>query len=233
MKKIGVVVLARYNSSRLPGKSLIEIEGKPVISYIIERLMQVFDKECIVIATSNKISDNPIIKFAEDSNIKYYRGSLENVAQRFCNAAIENGFDYAVRINGDNVFADIKLLKEMKKLATSGKYDFISNVKKRTYPKGMSIEIVKTNYFQDLMEKIQKSDHYKEHVTLYLYENTDDGNHYYCFNKEVPEASGIQLALDTPEDLLICKQIISQFSRPHWNYNLKEIYKIYEKLNHV
>jgi spore coat polysaccharide biosynthesis protein SpsF len=233
MKKTGVVVLSRYDSSRLPGKSLIDIEGKPVLSYIIERLMQVFDKESIVIATSNKASDNPIIKFAEESNIKYYRGSLENVAQRFYNAAIQNGFEYAVRINGDNVFADINLLKEMKKLAASGKYDFISNVKNRTYPKGMSIEIVRTNYFQDQMEIIQKSDRYKEHVTLYLYENTENGNHYYCFNEEVPEAAGIQLALDTPEDLLTCKQIISKFSKPHWNYNLKEIYEIFEELNHV
>lgn len=233
MTRIGVVILARYNSTRLPGKALRLIACKPVLQYILERIMRVFDNENIVLATSDQYFDDPIAEFAKVQGVKCYRGSLNNVAERFYNAALINGFDYAVRINGDNIFVDTELLMEMKGIALCGKYDFISNVKNRSFPRGMSIEIVRLNYFFNSMTIIQKTEKYKEHVTLCFYELFDEGHHFYVINKELPEASDIQLALDTDEDLIRCTKIIERFELPHWNYNLKGIYKILKELNYV
>lgn len=233
MKKVGVVVLARFNSARLPGKVLKKINGKPVLQYIIERLLQVFDNNSIIISTSDESTDDPIVKFSKLNKIKYYRGSLTNVAERFYNAAILNDFEYAVRINGDNIFVDTNLLRKMKELTFHNDYDFISNVKERSFPKGMSIEIVRLRYYEKWIKEIFKSDRYKEHVTLYLYEKISENSHFYIKNEIIKEASGLQLALDTEEDFLRSSKIINRFKKPHWEYNLKEIFKILKKENYV
>lgn len=233
--KIGVVILSRYNSSRLPGKALKKIDNKPVLAYIVERIEKVFDRENIVIATSDEITDEPIAEYALKEGVKCFRGSLNNVSERFYKGAITNSFDYAIRINGDNIFVDTDLLFELTKIAKLNRYDFISNVKGRTYPKGMSIEIVKTSYYGKLMAEINKSDRYKEHVTLYLYEQESRGkeNYFYKYNTDIKNVEGMQLALDTEEDFHRTTHIIESFSKPHFEYNLKEIYQILSKLNYV
>lgn len=215
---------------RLPGKALMMLNGKTVIETIVERLTQVLDLDDIVIATSVEDTDNPIVEFAHNKGFNIYRGSLENVAERFYLAAKKQDWDYAIRINGDNVFVDIKLLQQMIDVAKNNNYDFLSNVKDRTYPKGMSIEIVNLNYYKNLLEIINSSERYKEHVTLYLYEN-ENIKHYYFYNTKLPEAAGIQLALDTKEDFERTKKIMSKFAENHTKYNLKDIFDIYKKLD--
>lgn len=233
MNKIGIVILSRYNSRRLPGKALLHINNKPVLLYIIERLSQVVPLSEIVIATSDESTDNPIANFAIDKNIKCYRGSLHNVAERFYNAANENNFNYIVRINGDNIFVDINLLKEMIAAAQTNQYDFLSNVKNRTYPKGMSIEILKTELFKKVLPVLNQSENYREHVTPYFYKNENNISSRYFLNNKIPEMSGIQLALDTRNDLEKTTSIINKFDLPHWHYNLLELFKILKDLDYV
>lgn len=228
--KTGAVVLSRFSSSRLPGKALMRIAGKPILAYIVERLSMVLPPEQIVIATSEEPSDDPIAAFCQESGIACYRGSLENVAVRFVSAAEAMNWDYAMRINGDNVFVDIPALRDMVALASAGDYDFISNVKNRTFPKGMSIEIVRTSVFRSLVPKILNSDAYREHVTLYLYEHEDEIHHHYFLNTELPEAAGLQFALDTAEDFERTSQIMAHMKTAHTDYNLKEIYALFLEL---
>lgn len=230
MNKIGAVILARYSSNRLPGKALLEINNKKVLKYIIERLSKVIPKSNIIVATSDDVSDDVIDRFCSTEDIKCYRGSLEDVASRFYEAAVKNKWEYAIRINGDNIFVDTSILNDMIKITNSNKYDFVSNVRHRTFPKGMSIEIVRLNFYKTMLNEILKSNYYKEHVTIYLYENEDKVNHYYFLNKSVPRAAGIQLALDTEEDFDRTVKIVNQFKEPHWNYNLEEIVKIWGDL---
>lgn len=228
--KIGIIILSRFSSNRLPGKALMKINGKTVLQYIVERLSAVVETDNIVIATSVEESDNHIETFAKNIGVRCYRGSLENVAERFYNAKL-NDWDYAIRINGDNIFLDTNVLKEMLSITEKGNYDFITNVKDRTFPKGMSIEIVKLSYYKSALRKINRKDNYREHVTLYLYENVNE-NYFYFYNKELPEASGIQMALDTKEDFTRTQEIINCFETSHINYNLKEIYSIWKKYNY-
>ena len=110
---VGAIVICRYNSSRLPGKILKEINGKPILTYIIERLRCVNKIDDIVVATSDEATDQPIVDFCIKEGIKYYRGSLLNVADRFLRCSIENGFDYSIRVNGDNMFLDHRVVSEM------------------------------------------------------------------------------------------------------------------------
>lgn len=221
--RICAIVLARLSSSRLPGKALMHIEGKEVLTYIVERLQQVLSSEQICIATSDDPSDDAIAAFALKSGIGCFRGSLSNVAGRFLEAARMMGSEFAIRINGDNIFVDTDLLRSMIAMTMEGKYDFVTNVKGRSYPKGMSIEIVKTAYFESVFKEIEKETSYREHVTLYLYDHPGTASHYYVVNEALPDAAGIQLALDTEADLARTRMLISRFTKPHWTYNLPEI----------
>jgi spore coat polysaccharide biosynthesis protein SpsF len=229
---IGIVILSRYSSSRLPGKALMKIQDKTVLEYIIERLLKVVEFDQIVLATSSESSDDPIAEFAQRNKVHCYRGSLENVAERFYNAAKEKNWDFAIRINGDNIFVDIPLLEKMIAIAGAEPYDFISNVKDRTFPKGMSIEIASMKYYEQHLLTINASPYFREHVMVYLYEEPN-GKKFFVRNDELPEAAGIQFALDTTEDYKRTYEIISKFDKPHWEYNLKEIFKIYKSENYV
>lgn len=224
--KTGVIVLSRFSSSRLPGKALLEIEGKPVLAYIIEKLEHVVSKNQIIIATSNEESDDPIADFASKAGVQCYRGSLENVAERFYEAAERLDCSYACRINGDNIFLDPEVLREMLRVAQSSKYDFLSNVKGRTFPKGMSVEVVKLDYFRQNLEVINLDEHYREHVMLYLYEKSETDRHFYLKSESLPEAAGLQLALDTPEDLKRSRWILKNLQLPHYQAGMKEILKL-------
>ena len=86
--KIGFVIICRYNSSRLPGKILMEINGKSILQYIIERLSLVVPENNIVVATSEEKTDNPIAEYCIKNKINVFRGSLDNVALRFLNCGI-------------------------------------------------------------------------------------------------------------------------------------------------
>ncbi len=227
MNKVGAVILVRYNSSRLPGKALMDIAGKPVLLYIIERLLKVFAIDQMIIATSSEDSDQPIANFALEKGIRCFRGSLDNVAERFYQAAKSQKWDYALRINGDNIFADIPLIEKVKKLSEQEASSFISNVKDRTFPKGMSVESVNLSYYESILPEINDSAYYKEHVTAYLYEN-EKPDFNFIYNTEIPNAAGMQLALDTKEDFERTISLISRFKSNHTQYNMQEILTLME-----
>jgi spore coat polysaccharide biosynthesis protein SpsF len=227
--KIAVIILCRYNSTRLPGKILKEISGQTVLSLILQRVKQVFAIENILVATSSHSSDQPIVDYCKGNGYPVFTGDLENVASRFLNAAKSMNATYAIRINGDNLFVDIPLLKEFKCVLEQSSYDFISNVKDRTYPKGMSIEAVKVDYYQWCFDQFTTPAHF-EHVTSFLYEHPPKNAHYF-YNHQLPEAAGIQLALDTPSDFEMAKQIFLQMKEDQTHYHLEDIYKFYKNTN--
>ncbi len=226
---IGFIILCRYNSRRLPGKILKKINGKPILQYIIERLQTAVNPDSIVIATSEEETDDPIESYCINNNINHFRGSLENVSGRFLACAEHYGFDFATRINGDNFFMDASTLKEMIKITRTGKYNFVSNLKGRTFPKGMSIEIVRTDFYKDKFQQFSLNDDF-EHVTLNLYQNESESDKFYHYkNTQCPEAGGIQLAIDDQDDFHLAEQIIHTFAEEHTRYGLNEVFQIYQK----
>lgn len=226
--KIGAIILCRYSSSRLPGKILKEIEGKPLIQYIIERLRLVKDIDEIIVTTSTEESDNPIVNYCTNNNITFFRGDLENVSKRFLDCATSHNLDYAIRINGDNLFSDPRIISEMCALARSKDYDFLTNVKDRSFPKGISVEIIKTAFYAKAIEKFE-TDYHKEHVTIYFYEHTI-GDYYYYKNTTCTEAAGVQLAIDTIDDFMIAEKIIRKLGKLNITTGFEDIFKAYSEL---
>lgn len=228
--KVGIIIVCRYDSTRLPGKILREIKAKPVITYIIERIKKVTNADMFVVATSQETSEEPIVEFCKKHQIKCFRGDKENVAIRMLNCAKDNKLDYFVRICGDNIFADYSLIDEMISIAKVKSANLVSNIKSRTFPKGISVEVVKTSFYEKMYSKFE-SEEDREHVTKYIYDNESqiDGIEYF-FNEICPNASGIKLALDDKVDLEFITSIINKMSKPQDQYLLGDIYELSQQL---
>lgn len=226
--KIGLIILCRYSSSRLPGKVLKEINGKPLLQHILDRLKKTAI-ETIVVATSDEDSDQPIVDFCMKNNIDYFRGNLHDVSGRFAACCDRYRLDYGIRINGDNLFIDPYTIDKMLKIAESGEYNLVTNVPGRTFPHGMSVEIVNAHFYQQ--QRIHfKEDKYKEHVTLYFYENQTEKLHTFI-NTEYPIKQKINLAVDTIEDFELVSKMMKEVKFETNALRLKDIIELYEKIS--
>jgi len=224
----GIIVLCRYNSSRLPGKILKKIKGKEILTYIIERLSILEPRYPIVVCTSVEKTDDPIVAHCVRNNIKFYRGDLNNVALRFMNCAKENGFVNAVRINGDNIFLDANLIEDMIAITESKGMLFVSNVKGRTFPRGMSVEIVNIDFYNKEYPKFEDSD--LEHVMTYFYRMNEE-NIEFVYNTGA-NGGDINLAIDTKQDLKNANRIIEAMEKDHTQYGYSEIIKLFDNITH-
>lgn len=226
--KLGIIVLARLSSSRLPCKALLEFGGKPLIQHVLDRISFQFDKDLIVLATSLKSSDDRLASFVEGLGYKVYRGSLENVAERFMNAAISNDFDIAVRVTGDSLFADPQIITDLVEFFFNNSYDIVSNRKIKSYPIGQTYEVVDISKYKRFYKLFSRADDF-EHVTNFFYEFED------LLNVKIGHFKNpdgifreISLAIDTKDDY---QRITNLFkNNPNMaNLTYKEIYKFYEE----
>ncbi|MEM6843813.1 MAG: hypothetical protein AAF632_16420 [Bacteroidota bacterium] len=227
--RIGCIILARYNSSRLPGKALMQLNNKPLLQYVHDSLATVFPEDKLLVATSSLVSDDPIAEYCHQQGINCFRGDLDNVAGRFLQAAQEYSLDYAMRINGDNLFVELSTVKNMI-TDSSLNLDFYSNVPQRTFPYGMSAEMVNAYFFETILPQISRSAKYREHVTLYLYDHPEVGKRKYYINQDYPKAKGIHLSIDTPDDAELAQKMLSSLPQPIYQHNLQTIVETYHQV---
>lgn len=210
MNKIGYIVLARMSSSRFPGKVLYPINGKCTLLRIKEALEKKGVHNNLVVATSTENSDDDILNWCNINNVKCYRGSLKNVARRFYEAAISFEFEAAVRINADNVFIDTNVLGEV--CSHYPLYDFVSNVDGRTFPKGMSFELIRTSVLGKFLTLIELNDDYMEHVLSIFYKSNDIEKKY-VYNKKILLTKYKDLSFDTKSDLQRINKVIKEVDK--------------------
>jgi spore coat polysaccharide biosynthesis protein SpsF len=222
---IGIVVFSRYSSSRLPGKALKEFQDKPLLQYVYERMTTVLDKGNVVIATSEESSDDIIEKYCLEHNINCFRGDLNNVAKRLIDCAAFYNFDYVIRITGDSIFIDQNIILSMISSIEEG-YDYITNRVPKTYPVGMSVDILKMEFYNNIYHSFKTNSH-REHVVTYLLENIQSVNYKNIPNTICLESKDINLAIDTQEDFEMSQKIVDSFVLNHTSYGLREIYKLY------
>ena len=207
MSNIGYVVLARMSSSRFPGKVLYPINGKCTLLRIKEALMQMGVQNNLVVATSKDKSDDEIINWCKSNNVKCYRGSMNNVARRFYEAAKKFKFEASVRINADNVFIDTAILSAI--CSYYPRYDFVSNVAGRTFPKGMSFELIRTSTLEKFLNTIETNENFMEHVMSVFYD-INSIKKKYVYNKNKVLSMYKDLSFDTEDDLDRIKTLVKK-----------------------
>lgn len=204
--KLIVIIQARSNSKRFNNKVLYKIYNKPIIWHVVSKIKKSKNVKKIIIATSKKKTDDKLVKYLKKVKINYFRGSLTNVAKRLCDAAEKNKANFFMRISADSPLIDPAIIDKAIKIFNSQKkkYDIITNVFPRSYPKGQSVEIIKTSKLRYFLNKFNKEQ--KEHVTKYFYKNYK--NFMIKNFKSIKDKTKTKLSIDTKDDLkLILKKI--------------------------
>ncbi len=207
-------------SARLPGKVMRLVSGQPMLGYLLDRLEKIGEEQRIIVATSTHESDEVINSYCGARGTECVRGPLDNVAERVAKVLDQTLATSFVRISADSPLMDPELIKRGQNLFAIKDADLVTNVLHRTYPKGMSVEIVDAKAFRMAYAKITKAAD-KEHVTRVFYKNPDEWKIEEFQNEH--DLHGINLSVDTEADFLGFSKVIARMERPHWTYGLGEI----------
>ncbi len=171
MKKIGCIIQARTGSTRLPNKVLLPIAGKPMLLRVLDRVLESQRIEEIVVATTTHPNDEQIVALVQSYNPKVtvFRGSEEDVLDRYYEAAKKSGMDVVVRITSDCPLADPDVInKVIEEFIADPSLDFAStSIKKHTYPRGTEVEAISFSALKKLWETTTEPID-REHVTIHI-----------------------------------------------------------------
>lgn len=236
--KTAVIVQARMGSTRLNGKVMRMLCDKTVLSHDIERIKLSKEIDEIIIATTTNTCDDVIELEAISNGVTVFRGSENDVLSRYYYAAKTNKVDTIIRITSDCPLIDPHILDDMIKIFNENSYDYISNqssvVEERTFPRGLDIEIF-TFYKLEEAYNNAKREYQREHVTPYIYENTENRYHY----RSQENYSKYRWTLDTIEDWNLISEIYDNLYIGKHDFFLKDILKLMkdkpelEKINNM
>ena len=213
-------IQARYSSKRLRGKVLKKIGKLTLLEILLKRLKKSKKINKLIVLTSNTKYDKKIVSLCKINKINYYCGSLNNVFYRFKSAIKKFKPKKIIRISADSPLMDWRLVDKMINFSQKNtSYDIITNVEKKTFPKGQSIEILNSEIF-DLSSNLLTNEQ-KEHVTKYFYLEND----YKILNYElIKRYNKYNLCIDNYDDYLLLSKIIKKkgiFST--WKSYVKEL----------
>lgn len=211
-KKIGLIIFARMQSKRFPGKVLFNLyNNKSSLKLIFDNLKKNKRKLNIIVATSKNKSDKKIVNFCKTNKIKYFLGNHHNVFKRTLDCIKKFELDYFVRICADRPLFDISVMNKMISLILKNDYDIVTNSNPRTFPKGLTCEVVKADIFYNVKLK-NLSENFKEHILNYFYANKN--YKIYKFKTKLQKKFILKnLALDKKSDVKKLQNILSYLKR--------------------
>jgi spore coat polysaccharide biosynthesis protein SpsF len=167
--KVVAIIQARMGSIRLPGKMLMPILDKPMLAWMIERVKMAKEIEAIVVATSNAKADDAIAQCAEKCGVSVFRGSEDDVLDRYYNAAKEYGADIIVRLMGDCSLHDPRVIDEsvlfFKKLCERTQYALSGSL--ANYPEGLDMDVFSFVSLEKMWREAKLPSE-REHITAYM-----------------------------------------------------------------
>lgn len=223
-----LVVQARMASTRLPGKSMAEVLGRPLLGYLLERLKRCSLVDQLVVATTNNPLDDVIVDYCTHVKIAVFRGSEENVLDRFWQAAKIFHAGSIVRITADCPLMDPKLVDSVigEYLKSVPPCDYISSTLVRTYPRGMDVEVFSRKTL-DIAAKEASLDSEKEHVTPFIYCRPE--RFILKGVNQQKDDSGYRLTVDTYEDLELITRILENLYPRIPEFTLKDVMQLLEE----
>lgn len=211
-KKVIVIVQARMNSSRLPKKVLADLNGEPLIGYMLNRLVASKHANEIWVACTDTNADDPLARYLAIKGFNCYRGSEDDVLQRYFDLATQQKADVIVRVTGDCPFADPFLIDSGIEEFLDGEFDYLSNTLNRVFPDGLDFEVFSIEALTEACVNANAPFH-REHVTPYIHGLRSEDIPVGDFKKksfEIDEDwSHIRLTVDYEEDLSVAQKLAS------------------------
>lgn len=221
--KIGAIVQARMGSSRFAGKVLKPLAGVPLLWHTFIRLRQVPEIDEVIMATSTTEKDNPLAAFAQREKIAIFRGSEQDVLERYHLAAREYGLDVIIRITGDCPFIDPDVTGRTLRLFMDTGSDYASNTLRRTFPRGTDTEVFSAEALEKAHARALKKEE-REHVTLYMYSHPEM---FVCRGLEnETDLSHIRHCVDYERDYLFAKALFHHLGGKNLFFSTKEVQQV-------
>ncbi|OLP15642.1 acylneuraminate cytidylyltransferase [Leptolyngbya sp. 'hensonii'] len=207
--KVVIIVQARMTSTRLPGKVLLPVLGKPLLEYQLERLQRVTLADQVVVATTTNGTDQPIVDLCDRLGVPSFRGSELDVLGRYAGAALAFGAEGVVRVTSDCPLIDPLVIDQVIRLDREqpDDYDYVANVSElvRTYPRGMDTEVFRAErLYQADREATLEPD--REHVTPYIIRHAPEERR--GLVRYDRDESRHRWTVDTPEDFELIRRML-------------------------
>jgi spore coat polysaccharide biosynthesis protein SpsF len=224
MKRV-VVVQARTGSSRLPGKVLLPLQGKPVLARQLERMKAAKYAFDLVVATTTDPADDPIVDVARSEGVACFRGHPTDLLDRHLMAARAHGADTVVKIPSDCPLIDPRVIDRVLAFdeANAGSFDFVSNLQPPTYPDGNDVEVMTIGALETAWREADKP-FQREHTTPFLW---DQPERFRCANVAwetgLHYADAYRFTIDYPEDYEFIRAVYAELHNPLRTFSLDDI----------
>jgi spore coat polysaccharide biosynthesis protein SpsF len=210
------IIQARIGSTRLPGKVLVDLGGATVLARVVHRLERSQQITKMVVATTSVPADEVIVSECERLQVSCFRGSEDDVLDRYYQAARSYTADAVLRITSDCPLIDPELVDETVRVFRNEHADYASNVSPRTYPRGLDAEVMTSSALERAWREAREP-YEREHVTPYLYEHPKSFR--LASVRGDVDYSHYRWTLDTPGDLELLRAVYSRFHNRddfHW-----------------
>lgn len=226
--KIVAIIEARMKSTRLPGKNLRTILGKPMLELLIERLQLARKLHGIVVATTTDPSDDAIEDLTRRLGVGCFRGSMDDVLDRVLRAAKSVDADAIVEITGDCPLTDPAILDQIVEVYLANHFDYVGNVRPSTFPIGLAVQVFPTKVLEEVARLTQDPAD-REHVSLYIYEHPEKFSLHNVESGLPEKCRDYRLTVDTPEDFALIGAIFEALYPGNPGFGLDEVLAILDK----
>jgi len=205
-RPVVAIIQARMGSTRLPGKVLADVAGKPLLAHMLERVSLARSLDAVWVATSEAAADDAIARLAEGAGVPVFRGSEADVLGRFAGAAEAAGARTVVRLTADCPLLAPEVIDRVVAAFAEGGHDIATNTGAdwRTYPDGMDVEVLSRSTL-DRMAATVVDPREREHVTAHLYRG---GHSLREVHLDRP-LGDLRITVDTPQDLALVSRVLS------------------------
>jgi spore coat polysaccharide biosynthesis protein SpsF (cytidylyltransferase family) len=207
---IAAIVQARMGSTRLPGKTLMKVAGRPLLAHLVERARRIRGLTTVIIATTDQPADTAIVDFAKKQGLDYYRGSENDVLDRFYRTAKRFGVSVIVRVTPDCPLFDPGVAQRVLRtfIDARGAYDYVSNTQPPTYPDGLDTEVFSFDALERAWQEAKRESE-REHVTPYIW-NESNSFRRYNVEHEGENLSDHRWTVDEPADLEFVREVYAR-----------------------
>lgn len=202
------IIQARMSSSRLPGKVMANLGGKPMLWHVIDRARKAQTLDQVVVATTVNETDDGVVTLCEAAGIPFFRGSEDDVLARYYEAARYFDAGVVVRLTGDCPLLDWTVIDQVVNTFHAGDFDYVSNTLQCTYPDGLDTEVVLFSGLERAWREARLQSE-REHVTAYIYKHPELFRLHNVQHTE--DLSALRWTVDEPEDLVFVRAIYDHF----------------------
>jgi len=227
--RVVCIVQARTGSSRLPGKVLKELAGRPMLAHLIERLKACAAYDRIVVATTVNRRDDPVAELAGGAGVGVFRGDEEDVLSRYARAAVEFGAEVVVRVTADCPLVDPVTSAETVRYFLSGDFDYAGAGVGSGLPRGLDTEVF-TRAALEEAHRMATDQPSREHVTYYIYHHPERFR--LAPPYEAPpelQRSHYRLCVDEEDDFRLISEVYRRLYRPGEIIDIRDVIRLLDR----